>query len=121
MFIVVQYVEYIFRNWWKCVLSSWREVLWLKIFCFYNLNVSPAVGKSIQLYTEIKSEYHHFDEIKDKAMLKNNRLITKAEDSDLKICLYQSSIGTGLKPVPKVDRVLVQLMLSQKSIDFWYS
>ena len=79
------------------------------------------IGKSIQLYTENKSEYNHFDEIKDKVMLKNNRLIIKTEDSDLKISLYQSSIGTGLKPVPKVDRVLVQLMLSQKSIDFWYS
>ena len=42
-------------------------------------------------------------------------------DSDMKISLYQSSIGTGLKAVPKVDRLLVQLMLSQKSIDFWYS
>ena len=67
------------------------------------------------------SEYYHFDNIKVKVMLKNNRLIINTEDSDIKISLYQSSIGTGLKAVPKVDRVLVQLMLSQKSIDFWYS
>ena len=54
-------------------------------------------------------------------MLKNNRLIINTEDSDLKINLYQYSIGTGLKAVPKFDRVLVQLMLSQKSTNFWYS
>ena len=54
-------------------------------------------------------------------ILQNDRLIINTEDSDLKISLYQSSISTGLKAVPKVDRLLVQLMLSQKSIDFWYS
>ena len=70
---------------------------------------------------ENKSEYNHYDKIKLKVILKINRLIINTEDSDLKISLYQSTIGSGLKAVPKVDRVLVQLMLSQKSIDFWYS
>ena len=38
----------------------------------------------MQVYTEIKSEYNHFDKIKVKVMLKNNRLIINTEDSDLK-------------------------------------
>ena len=53
------------------------------------------------------ASYNHFDKIKVKVILKNNRCIINTEDSDLKISLYQSSIGTGLKAVPK-------------SIDFYY-
>ena len=86
------------------------------------------IGKSIQLFTQNKSEYNNFNKIKVKVILKKqwtyyqyrgfiseNKPVPIVDWYRLKRCPKSRSTFGTVNAVPKVDRLLVQLNAVPKS------